>query len=171
MADLGVHDDVGIIPARAGFTTASSGSILLGQDHPRSRGVYVVASLDELYPVGSSPLARGLLTGIRTVAYSVGIIPARAGFTKLGYTYVLEDGDHPRSRGVYGGVSCVVGGLEGSSPLARGLRRGGGPPPGRRRIIPARAGFTPGDVIVSGTQTDHPRSRGVYCTMTSGAPS
>ena len=53
-------------------------------------------------------------------------------------------------------------GTEGSSPLARGLplrlwlRR---PPPG---IIPARAGFTAGRLLVVARHADHPRSRGVY---------
>ena len=51
----------------------------------------------------------------------------------------------------------------GSSPLARGLQD-------RRRaaavaagIIPARAGFTGGSGHRTGSGTDHPRSRGVYC--------
>ena len=54
--------------------------------------------------------------------------------------------DHPRSRGVYVYVSLGNMTLEGSSPLARGLRE---TPPRRRclrRIIPARAGFTFGEV-------------------------
>ena len=50
----------------------------------------------------------------------------------------------------------------GSSPLARGLRdrqRTGG---ADRGIIPARAGFTPTGRRPPRTETDHPRSRGVY---------
>ena len=51
---------------------------------------------------------------------------------------------------------------EGSSPLARGLRRvrrlgGCG-----RRIIPARAGFTAVQISGRASCRDHPRSRGVY---------
>ena len=50
----------------------------------------------------------------------------------------------------------------GSSPLARGLRRN--PPPGksRKRIIPARAGFTCLLRRRRLRRRDHPRSRGVY---------
>ena len=50
--------------------------------------------------------------------------------------------DHPRSRGVYlqAGQAKVTG--EGSSPLARGLRRRHLHPGDRAGIIPARAGFT-----------------------------
>ena len=34
----------------------------------------------------------------------------------------------------------------------------------RRRIIPARAGFTPGRFVTTEESSDHPRSRGVYLT-------
>ena len=53
----------------------------------------------------------------------------------------------------------------GSSPLARGLP---GPAPecaGGRRIIPARAGFTPTAPGLTRFARDHPRSRGVYPTI------
>ena len=63
----GLHDggDVadggaGIIPARAGFTTSSPGSMSTEADHPRSRGVYVSGDDHEGWRTGSSPLARGL---------------------------------------------------------------------------------------------------------------
>ena len=54
----------------------------------------------------------------------------------------------------------------GSSPLARGLRPGrsaAGRPPG---IIPARAGFTIVCTTNSTPLSDHPRSRGVYASLT-----
>ena len=70
--------------------------------------------------------------------------------------------DHPRSRGVYQGEIKDVLYLEGSSPLARGLRRQNIHNRRPDRIIPARAGFT--DLLVRGRLElrDHPRSRGVY---------
>ena len=74
------------------------------------------------------------------------IIPARAGFTRLG------------------GVPFLLS--PGSSPLARGLlvsRPAGMIPPG---IIPARAGFTEIRGRVKGSGRDHPRSRGVYLART-----
>ena len=55
--------------------------------------------------------------------------------------------------------------VPGSSPLARGLPRRRHPRPPRRRIIPARAGFTSGTRGSQSTATDHPRSRGVYMTL------
>ena len=72
------------------------------------------------------------------------------------------DRDHPRSRGVY--RILVASGIFrlGSSPLARGLLVDTESPTITARIIPARAGFTPGDGRLPGGQQDHPRSRGVY---------
>ena len=116
--------DVGIIPARAGFTLESPG---VGGEFG-----------------GSSPLARGLPKR-RDGLYAAGrIIPARAGFTQEAGeaeefpwdhprsrgVYRLELGergeitDHPRSRGVYQALNAADATLKGSSPLARGLRRG-----------------------------------------------
>ena len=71
--------------------------------------------------LGSSPLARGLLkekvAGIRQNR----IIPARAGFTVERRTVMKFRTDHPRSRGVYALATLKESGVEGSSPLARGL--------------------------------------------------
>ena len=51
-----------IIPARAGFTRAFSASPWAPEDHPRSRGVYRLNLSAPGGELGSSPLARGLLT-------------------------------------------------------------------------------------------------------------
>ena len=53
--------------------------------------------------------------------------------------------DHPRSRGVYGLIGNPCESEEGSSPLARGLRRHRRARHLEMRIIPARAGFTLAD--------------------------
>ena len=50
----------GIIPARAGFTTAIIVSTVDMTDHPRSRGVYPTTIRCMRQNSGSSPLARGL---------------------------------------------------------------------------------------------------------------
>ena len=133
-----------IIPARAGFTSPLTRSPTRRGDHPRSRGVYLTASSRSLVVMGSSPLARGLLYAEPDGGTTIGIIPARAGFTLPPFPAVGRVGDHPRSRGVY-----VVAGQEflqrdGSSPLARGLRTGHVVRRNGKRIIPARAGFTAG---------------------------
>ena len=51
---------------------------------------------------------------------------------------------------------------DGSSPLARGLRRIRRLLDIERGIIPARAGFTAAAQTAGHTYEDHPRSRGVY---------
>ena len=134
----------GIIPARAGFTVLSAQDSGVGEDHPRSRGVYMVAPPHDGARGGSSPLARGLLPDGGAVVGLEGIIPARAGFTPRLTMRAPSPRDHPRSRGVYPPLDERLHRGAGSSPLARGLRiqrRQGSP---QRRIIPARAGFTRG---------------------------
>ena len=160
---LGQGVEVRIIPARAGFTSPTSSSPTLPQDHPRSRGVY--------RHVGDGARRR------------LGIIPARAGFTSPSGRKRRPEADHPRSRGVYTTSLYVESQRTGSSPLARGLRpetmspttaRSGSSPLARGLrhvvpqvrsvvgIIPARAGFTADERNRMSGLTDHPRSRGVY---------
>ena len=76
--------------------------------------------------------------------------------------------DHPRSRGVYQEAEEKQLLSEGSSPLARGLRRVGGGPCWGFRIIPARAGFTTRSPSPRSGTRDHPRSRGVYSDILHG---
>ena len=132
----------GIIPARAGFTRWRSAPPWGCWDHPRSRGVYLIRSIIDLFVPGSSPLARGLLRMVTWSCRRARIIPARAGFTHRCRTTVGDKKDHPRSRGVYVHLWDTRAWPHGSSPLARGL---------------------PGHVSGEGDcNMDHPRSRGVY---------
>ena len=76
---------------------------------------------------------------------------------------VVEDMDHPRSRGVHlhaGGAGDMK---TGSSPLARGPLAALPKAEERLGIIPARAGSTQYFPIVQDPEEDHPRSRGVHC--------
>ena len=111
---------------------------------------------------GSSPLARGLPDAPRAEAVEARIIPARAGFTPGRASACRRSQDHPRSRGVYLSSGLVVRLRAGSSPLARGLLGDDGRHVRRRRIIPARAGFTVEESLALSALSDHPRSRGVY---------
>ena len=161
---------VGIIPARAGFTAGVSSVIAWRTDHPRSRGVYLGGGCEHGRTEGSSPLARGLPGARSPTEKSVGIIPARAGFTRRAVRRGRHRRDHPRSRGVYP-AACPCGRWRpGSSPLARGL------PPGTAwcadvlGIIPARAGFTADSPAGVRGDEDHPRSRGVYMTSPTWNP-
>ncbi len=171
-----------IIPARAGFTRLGGCGRKTRWDHPRSRGVYLEEDSALVDFLGSSPLARGLRLGVAVLHQRHGIIPARAGFTqealaepvalriipaRAGFTPATPSPapttpDHPRSRGVYNHTVDVYKRLYGSSPLARGLPPYDGAGAFDVRIIPARAGFTHGDVLALRAPWDHPRSRGVY---------
>ena len=176
-------EDAGIIPARAGFTARPRCAASARRDHPRSRGVYMARRPPTARTHGSSPLARGLRRGTLTPRRLLGIIPARAGFTRRARGDHRRGRDHPRSRGVYRGGSKSSHMRSGSSPLARGLRQDQDAHRRGDRIIPARAGFTdryalledeesgssplarglPGRRTWAGrSPLDHPRSRGVY---------
>ena len=151
-----------IIPARAGFTATVRSPSRSKPDHPRSRGVYLVAAqVDELL-AGSSPLARGLPDTPTNPRDNARIIPARAGFTRAVVLPHCPFPDHPRSRGVYQLIGCPQMAQGGSSPLARGLLPDCVGVGLDVRIIPARAGFT--SIVYWAKQYggDHPRSRGVY---------
>ena len=132
----------GIIPARAGFTVPRRTCAYGWRDHPRSRGVYPPATSTNGPSPGSSPLARGLHGNSDVVIENVGIIPARAGFTRTLKRMYRQGRDHPRSRGVYLPTASVACDKAGSSPLARGLLLNGSACLILLRIIPARAGFT-----------------------------
>ena len=139
-----------IIPARAGFTCAGGIRAPTPADHPRSRGVYRGLDIKGVGRQGSSPLARGLPAVLRAGHDVWGIIPARAGFTRLRRRCVRGRRDHPRSRGVYDTTAQTSAQVRGSSPLARGL------------LVRCRGSRT-----MTG---DHPRSRGVYAFAAFTAP-
>ena len=158
----------GIIPARAGFTPHRRAPAQAAPDHPRSRGVYALPLRPPCVLLGSSPLARGLLSRILRGGRRWRIIPARAGFTDAGQGDGRAQSDHPRSRGVYAQLRKGAQASMGSSPLARGL-----PIPHNVRnhglgIIPARAGFTWTCGGSERSTGDHPRSRGVYAKTSGG---
>ena len=151
-----------IIPARAGFTAPPASWASPGPDHPRSRGVYSPTLQVTSTCPGSSPLARGLPRTHNGLVGRSGIIPARAGFTAGRAAGPAGAADHPRSRGVYLRRPVRVGGVRGSSPLARGLLTSLPSRVVTIRIIPARAGFTSRSPAPPRRTPDHPRSRGVY---------
>ncbi len=130
------------IPACAGNTTpfaAPSPSIPV---HPRVRGEHHPYRNATHLPCGSSPRARG--THYRECLRSVRarFIPACAGNTEAGGTKQRRESVHPRVRGEHAvAVPCVVVGA-GSSPRARGTRRGKRVRRTAVRFIPACAGNT-----------------------------
>ena len=92
----------GSSPLARGLHWRDDEDIVRPVDHPRSRGVYAGAVAVPAGAVGSSPLARGLHGVIEAREAVLGIIPARAGFTRCWPASWGTHPDHPRSRGVYG---------------------------------------------------------------------
>ena len=91
----------GIIPARAGFTSAVKDKLSVIKDHPRACGVYPVRRRSVKMQYGSSPRVRGLLDAVPDGVLQPGIIPARAGFTRASGRRRRRLTDHPRACGVY----------------------------------------------------------------------
>ena len=71
----------GIIPARAGFTLICAVRAFTVSDHPRACGVYLLLMKLVSGSSGSSPRVRGLPFLVAAHSHDGGIIPARAGFT------------------------------------------------------------------------------------------
>ena len=124
VTDATQPENAGIIPARAGFTDRRNSPHNAAPDHPRTRGVYAAHAQPLTLSRGSSPHARGLPIPVLRLFVVVGIIPARAGFTRDGGIPGFAMWDHPRTRGVYT-LDLSQGGFRlGSSPHARGLLGG-----------------------------------------------
>ena len=130
------------IPARAGNTPRRRSDRGVASVHPRSRGEHLTRSADTPPTHGSSPLARGTLDRDREGQGVGRFIPARAGNTASARPSTQPRAVHPRSRGEHSGVPQGEGHAYGSSPLARGTRRGAAGRGARHRFIPARAGNT-----------------------------
>ena len=111
---------------------------------------------------GSSPLARGTRYSCICALVGNGLIPARAGNTRVLSAPCRPTRAHPRSRGEHPSGNLHTLPFSGSSPLARGthgLRLPLDAPPG---LIPARAGNTCCFLQKPSNARAHPRSRGEH---------
>ena len=132
----------GLIPARAGNTLGGSARRGSKRAHPRSRGEHSIRRFPLRQYRGSSPLARGTPQGDQVGYLPGGLIPARAGNTRISGASRPGRWAHPRSRGEHR-LRMVPGHpRRGSSPLARGTQNIPAPAPVNPGLIPARAGNT-----------------------------
>ena len=136
--------------------------MIYSRAHPRSRGEHVSPTLPTMVSSGSSPLARGPLGDGHYQDRRRGLIPARAGTTRIPPSDATLSGAHPRSRGEHFFVAPVEAVDAGSSPLARGTPREADPVPGSQGLIPARAGNTSRPLYCVIVGWAHPRSRGEH---------
>ena len=150
------------IPARAGNTLNGIHAHHLLPVHPRSRGEHCPPSFSPRGPGGSSPLARGTRPEGAIGSIPARFIPARAGNTRWPRRRCSCCSVHPRSRGEHPEKATRGVPGYGSSPLARGtLQRADGHGV-RERFIPARAGNTAGEPLLTTLPSVHPRSRGEH---------
>ena len=150
------------IPARAGNTGRTMARTKSATVHPRSRGEHLSGAYVATGLIGSSPLARGTLSGELLADVSDRFIPARAGNTPASGRRPAAAPVHPRSRGEHAAGVPALRSEVGSSPLARGTRGRGRSTPGGPRFIPARAGNTSTWSSPPRNRTVHPRSRGEH---------
>ena len=129
-----------LIPARAGKTSARSGTRATRRAHPRACGENKLHAEVANILLGSSPRVRGKPHQLDQMARDPGLIPARAGKTAGG-------GSPGSSR-------------PGSSPRVRGKPHRPGRRPRRNRLIPARAGKTLISGGPRGAVPAHPRACG-----------
>ena len=108
-----------ITPARAGNTHSQHPAVTYIQDHPRSRGEYLICSTFVTSCPGSPPLARGIPVCEAGFVLHLGITPARAGNTEGNVLMNQAVEDHPRSRGEYVNVESLGDAFPGS-PRSRG---------------------------------------------------
>ena len=155
-------DAKGLIPARAGNTVLRSSSPHRVGAHPRSRGEHRLSAHLYFDLPGSSPLARGTLTGGAPAICRVGLIPARAGNTCFRLSVRLASRAHPRSRGEHLKIWSGPPVVRGSSPLARGTHVLVHEGRGRVGLIPARAGNMEEPPPTPPVKWAHPRSRGEH---------
>ena len=151
-----------VIPACAGNTTTTAATGPPRPGHPRVRGEHSAISPPLLNPSGSSPRARGTLPGPVAGAHPVRVIPACAGNTGSSRPGGHQRSGHPRVRGEHCNGHALSRNGDGSSPRARGTRKG---LPRRRvglRVIPACAGNTRGPPIRTRPGPGHPRVRGEH---------
>ena len=140
--DSGTASNQGIIPAYAGSTPSARDCPSPRGDHPRIRGEHWRRFLDCLAFQGSSPHTRGALPLADQDFPLRRIIPAYAGSTQDGFTYMPEAG--------------------GSSPHTRGAPQAPAPRRPGMGIIPAYAGSTWRHHAMRGAFSDHPRIRGEH---------
>ena len=110
--------------------------------------------------MGSSPRGRGKQGPPYEVRRGVGLIPARAGKTRLQRRSYVWRGAHPRAGGENENVGVTPRAVVGSSPRGRGKPTPMRWVPSPTRLIPARAGKTTPERTHHAPYRAHPRAGG-----------
>ena len=129
-------------PAHAGNTFWKIHYAHLTRVHPRSRGEYINCTAFRNTAEGSPPLTRGIHLQCQTLIPSIRFTPAHAGNTYRFRRRCCLYRVHPRSRGEYADITCLVKLRLGSPPLTRGILISTGLKIKVLRFTPAHAGNT-----------------------------
>ena len=158
-----------VVSARAGSSPHTRGArsrsgigMRARRDHPRIRGEHPKNGRNREMPLGSSPHTRGAPRSAGSGKPDARIIPAYAGSTRNIAIGSVSSRDHPRIRGEHETSVADVDPESGSSPHTRGALRLGAILRQKRRIIPAYAGSTSGQLALDEWTEDHPRIRGEH---------
>ena len=153
---------MGIIPAYAGNTAATSTTAEACRDHPRVCGEHMMSHGIIGGMGGSSPRMRGtpILGGEPYSKWR--IIPAYAGNTSTAGLCRCSARDHPRVCGEHPTRTEPTSTSWGSSPRMRGTHRWRMLSRSHCGIIPAYAGNTSANSSSASTKRDHPRVCGEH---------
>ena len=136
---------LGLIPAGAGQTIQTCGSVILREAHPRRCGADGRKWLTSKRRRGSSPQVRGRLGRFRHQTHRNGLIPAGAGQTLRNHLCHRQVLAHPRRCGADALRVYSPGQVVGSSPQVRGRHLATFDDTQGAGLIPAGAGQTLGD--------------------------
>ena len=149
-----------LIPARAGKTSVVTWGEAQARAHPRACGENAPQTGGRGGGQGSSPRVRGKPVVLQARAGRGGLIPARAGKTRLRVRSLWLIRAHPRACGENMILCSPVASTWGSSPRVRGKLLHRHRRPFERRLIPARAGKTRFRYLASFPVPAHPRACG-----------
>ena len=150
----------GLIPARAGKTHHKNLDFFLPWAHPRAGGENKPWIETPAVGEGSSPRGRGKRRSVLRSRNGRGLIPARAGKTPACAGDAARDPAHPRAGGENHASRFVWMLSCGSSPRGRGKHGRSYYHAAIYRLIPARAGKTPGRPRAPFARRAHPRAGG-----------
>ena len=158
------------IPAGAGNTQKRIVHLAFSAVHPRGRGEHGGQTEGGPIRFGSSPRARGTRHSTETSCPTGRFIPAGAGNTFLVVPSRPRIAVHPRGRGEHHIENAQATLDSGSSPRARGTRRGHRLGDRRDRFIPAGAGNTSHEAHDRQRWPVHPRGRGEHSSAAVARP-
>ncbi len=152
------------IPAHAGNTQNRRNRRRPFPVHPRACGEHSRRTQNSGGPSGSSPRMRGTPSSAAGAGIRRRFIPAHAGNTHETVLQKQLRAVHPRACGEHGSAKLYTVNSTGSSPRMRGTPAQGVPRRRHRRFIPAHAGNTGKNLVITKPVTVHPRACGEHLT-------